>query len=114
MVVEIGMGTDIQGRNYTKAACRALLDALRHNSLSVAPVFGVPREQMQVEVLIGVPEPSSVDTEAVRAQLPYGSATVEVVRGGLEITSDDGRNTTVMANAAAVVYLDLPEVSDGA
>lgn len=108
MVVEIGMGTDIQGRDYTKAACRALLDALRHNSLSVAPAFGVPREQMIVEVLVGVPEPDQVDTEKVREQLPYGTATVDVVKGGLEITSDDGATTTVMANAAAVVYLDLP------
>ena len=114
MVVEIGMGTDIQGRDYTKAACRALMDALRHNSLSVAPAFGVPRDEMIVDVLIGVPEPSSVDLDTVRAQLPYGSATVKAVRGGLEITSDDGATTTVMANAAAVVYLDLPEVSDGA
>lgn len=113
MVVEIGMGTDIQGRDYTKAACRALMDALRHNSLTVAPAFGVPREEMIVEVIVGVPEPSKVDAEVVRSQLPYGTATVEVVKGGLEITSDDGVTTTVMANAAAVVYLDLPENASG-
>ncbi|MGB7183581.1 MAG: Lin0512 family protein [Burkholderiaceae bacterium] len=113
MVVEIGMGTDIQGRDYTKAACRALLDALRHNSLSVAPAFGVPREDMIVEVLIGVPQPDQVDRAAVQSKLPYGTSSVEVVKGGLEITSDDGENTTVIANAAAVVYLDLPEVASG-
>jgi len=105
----IGMGTDIRGRDYTKAACRGLMDALRHNSLSVAPVFGVAREKMIVEVVVGVPEPDQVDTEQVAAQLPYGQASVQVVKGGLEITSDDGETTTVMANVAAVVYLDLPE-----
>ena len=33
MVLEIGMGTDIRGADPTKAACRALRDALWHNSL---------------------------------------------------------------------------------
>ena len=28
MVIEMGMGTDIRGKDYTKAACRALKDAL--------------------------------------------------------------------------------------
>ena len=36
MVLQIGMGTDIRGADYTKAAVRALRDALWHNSLSVA------------------------------------------------------------------------------
>jgi hypothetical protein len=34
---------------------------------------------------------------------------VEVVEGGLEIMNDEGTNLTLMANAAAVVYLDIPE-----
>src|SRR5947208_10076931 len=33
MVLEIGMGTDIRGADPTKAACRAVRDALWHNSL---------------------------------------------------------------------------------
>jgi len=37
MVLEIGMGTDIRGAEPTRAACRAVRDALWHNSLSIAP-----------------------------------------------------------------------------
>lgn len=107
MVVEMGMGTDLQGGDYTKAAVRALRDALWHNSLSIAPAFGFPREAMKVEVNIGVAKPWLVDTEQVRAVLPYGTSTVEVVEGGLDIVSDCGNKVTVIANAAAVVYLDL-------
>jgi len=107
MVVEMGMGTDLQGQDYTKAAVRALRDALWHNSLTVAPAFGVPREQMQVEVTIAVAQPDQVDRSAVAAVLPYGSSTVDVVAGGLDIPSEDGSKVTVVANAAAVVYLDL-------
>src|SRR5690348_11097997 len=108
MVLQIGMGTDIRGRDYTKAAVRALRDALWHNSLSVANALGLPVDAMQVAVTIGVPRPDQVDKAAVLAVLPHGTGTVDVVEGGLEITNESG-NTTVVANAAAVVRLDLPE-----
>ncbi len=59
VALEIGMGTDIRGGDYTKAAVRALRDALWHNSLTVATALGKSSDDMQVEVLIGVPRPRS-------------------------------------------------------
>jgi uncharacterized protein (TIGR02058 family) len=109
MVLQIGMGTDIRGMDYTKAAVRALRDALWHNSLSVAAALGLPVDAMQVEVTIGVPCPDRVDKAAVLAVLPHGTGTVTVVEGGLEIANDTGTNTTILANAAVVVRLDVPE-----
>ena len=111
MVIEMGMGTDLQGEDYTKASVRALKDALWHNSLTVAAAFGVDREKMQVEVTVAVAEPEKVDRDVVAAVLPYGSRSVDVVKGGLNLPSADGTKTTVVANAVAVVYLDLQEVS---
>ena len=108
MVMEIGMGTDIRGRDYTKASVRALKDALWHNSLSVARALDLDTDSMEVVVTIGVPEPDQVDKDAVLAVLPYGTGTVDVVEGGLEIVNDRGTDATVMAHAAAVVYLDVP------
>jgi len=55
MVLEIGMGTDIRGGDPTKAACRALRDALWHNSLSIATALGHPLDAMIVDVHVGVP-----------------------------------------------------------
>lgn len=107
MLVEMGMGTDLQGSDYTKAAVRALRDALWHNAVTVAPAFGLPREAMKVEVNIGVAKPELVDKAEVQSVLPYGSSSIEVVEGGLDIVSDCGTKVTVIANAAAVVYLDL-------
>ena len=107
MVLQIGMGTDIRGADCTKAAVRALRDALWHNSLSVADAAGLPVDSMRVEVTIGVPHPERVDKEAVLAVLPHGTGTVNVVEGGLEIPNDAGTNSTVIANAAAVVRLDV-------
>ena len=107
MALEIGMGTDIRGGDYTKAAVRALRDALWHNSLTVATAVGKSADGMKVEVLIGVPKPELVDKEEVLAVLPHGTGTITVVEGGLEIANEAGTDKTVIAQAAAVVRLDL-------
>lgn len=109
MVMELGMGTDIQGQNHTKAAVRALENALRQNSLSVADAFGQPREAMHVHIIVGAAEPEQVDKKAVAAVLPYGTPTVKVERGGMDTPKDDGSPGTVMVNVAVIVYLDLPD-----
>jgi uncharacterized protein (TIGR02058 family) len=107
MAIEIGMGTDIRGADYTKAAVRALRDALWHNSLNVADAIGKPTDSMVVEVLIGVPKPDLVDKAEVLKVLPHGTGTVKVFEGGLEIFNDAGTSSTVLAHAAAIVRLDV-------
>src|SRR5260221_82595 len=107
VALEIGMGTDIRGGDYTKAAVRALRDALWHNSLTVASAVGKSSDDMQVEVLIGVPRPDLVDTKQVLAVLPHGTGTVKVFEGGLEIPHQAGTDKTVIAQAADGVPLDL-------
>lgn len=109
MVMELGMGTDIRGSDYTKAATRAVHNALRQNSLVVADAFGKAREEMRVDIHIGVQDPDAVDKQAVAAMLPYGEGRVEVVRGGMDTPKDDGSIGTIMANAALIIYLDLPD-----
>ena len=92
VALEIGMGTDIRGGDYTKAAVRALRDALWHNSLTVANAVGKSSDDMQVEVL---------------KVLPHGTGTVKVFEGGLEIANEAGTDKTVIAQAAAIVRLDI-------
>ena len=48
-----------------------------------------------------------MDCDAVGKVLPYGSRSVTAVKGGLDVLNDAGDNTTVIANAVAVVYLDV-------
>lgn len=107
MALELGMGTDIRGGDSTKASCRALRDALWRNTLSIAQICGQTPADMKVEVHIGVPDSHTVRQEEVLAVLPYGSATLKVVEGGLKMPTDDGRDVTLIAHAAAVVQLDL-------
>ena len=60
-----------------------------------------------VEVLIGVPKPERVDTAEVLKVLPHGTGTFSVYEGGLEIVNDEGTSSTVIAQAAAIVRLDV-------
>lgn len=108
MVMELGMGTDLQGEDYTKAACRAVHNALRQNSLTIYDAFGVSRDAMDVDIIIGVADPDAVDVEQVAALLPYGKRQVICEKGGMD-TPRPGGGFTVMANAALIVHLDLPD-----
>ncbi len=106
LVLELGFGTDVRGGDCTRAAARALRDALGRHDLSVAGALGRRPQDLEVAVRVGVPRPEAVDAGAVLEVLPWGRGSIEVVRGGLEIPGEDGTDVTVMAHAAAVVYLD--------
>jgi uncharacterized protein (TIGR02058 family) len=106
-LLEMGMGVDLHGKNYTTAAQRAVTNALWHNSLYFTRAFGSGPNSMHVEVTIAVPEPDSVNGEAVLSVLPYGHKTIKVVKGGMEIPNEDGTDATVIANAAVLVSLDV-------
>ncbi|MDC1383084.1 Lin0512 family protein [Candidatus Puniceispirillum sp.] len=106
MVMELGMGSSLRQQDYTRAACRALEDALWHNSLSIADAFGLDRSAMIIEVDVAVQHPEKVDTSMVARILPYGQASVRAVYGGLDVPKPDG-GITVIANVAVVVYLDI-------
>lgn len=107
-VTEMGMGVDVHGRDYTLAARRAVSDAIRHSSLSLFRAVGKSRDDMQIQVVIGVPKPDAVDTDAVASELPYGHVTVKAEHGGLEVPNADGSDAIVIANAAVLVHFDLP------
>jgi uncharacterized protein (TIGR02058 family) len=106
LFLEIGTGNDLHGGDYTKAAVRAVEDALHHSSLTLFRSLGIDPNSMQVEVTIGVQNPDKVDHAAVRRAFPYGQVDVNVVKGGLDVPDESGRDATVIASAAVVVRLD--------
>ena len=103
--LEFGMGVDVHGGDGTKAACRAVSDAIRHSSL---PLFQEVRERggrMLVDVTVGVPDPASVDVDRVRRELPHGEVTVRAVHGGLRAPGAD----VLIACVAITVSVDDPQ-----
>jgi uncharacterized protein (TIGR02058 family) len=108
VILELGTGNDLHGGDYTKAALRAVQDALHHSSLSMLRSLGIDSKTMQVEVTIGVQRPDMVDTEAVAKTLPHGIVTVKAVNGGLDVPDQAGGDVAIIASAAVAVRLELP------
>jgi len=106
IILEMGAGNDLHGGDYTKAAVRAVDDALHHSSLSFIRSLNIDKSKLIVDVTIGVQDPSAVDTAAVKARLPVGQVTVNAIRGGLDVPDEAVGDIAVIASAAVQVYLD--------
>jgi uncharacterized protein (TIGR02058 family) len=107
IITEFGSGNDLHGGNYTKAAVRAVEDAIHHSSLSLIRSLGVDARTMQVEVTVGVQRPAEVRAEVVKAALPHGQVTFRVVKGGLDVPGEAAGDVAIIASAAVTVRLDL-------
>jgi len=104
-VLEFGMGVDVHGLDCTKAACRAVSDAIRHSSLPLLQEIRQRGGTMLVDVTVGVPDPASVDLEVVKRELPHGTVSVRAVSGGLRVPGHD----TLIACASITVSAHYPE-----
>ena len=120
-LVEVGTGIDLHGGDETKAAQRAVKDAISHSSmvglsqLFKAESFAELEEALMVDVTIATPNPEKVDREAVLSTLPEGKRMITVVRGGMAFPTASTRKEArthdiVMANAVIVVLVDVEKV----
>ena len=105
-ITEMGLGVDVHGADYNKADQRAVSDALRHSSLHFFDVTNKSAQDMKVEVVIGAAEPENIDPSVVAHEIPYGTVSVTVTNGGLDIASDNGGDRITMVNAAILVSFD--------
>ncbi len=108
LFIELGMGVDLRGADATKAACRAVRNAIGHNLLP--GIHGLLKDggRMVVHLRLAVPaHHGAVDIEAVRKEFPAGSVTVELVQGGMLTPNGlaDGGNALVV-NAAVEVGIE--------
>lgn len=106
LLTEFGMGTSLRRQDYTEAVVRALKDALWHNSINLAELFGKSKEDMHLTVEVGVQNPDQVDHAALAEVFPYGQPDISVVQGGLDVPRADGGKPTVIANVAISVSLE--------
>ncbi|HZG56295.1 Lin0512 family protein [Paenibacillus sp.] len=114
MFIELGMGVDLHGQDVTKAAVRAVQNAIHRNSMpgirSVLPDGSLDR--MKVRVRLAVPaDREGLDLEAVRAELPYGEVSFDVVDGGMLTSS--GIVLTDKADKNDLIYVVVASVEVG-
>ena len=112
-IVEIGSGADLHGEDVTKAACRAVIDAISSSCLcGLVEILGIADlKAIQVDILVACPQPDKVDLEQVMATVPIGQKTARAVEGGMKaqglcvpnFASDCDR--IIVANAAVTVFI---------
>ena len=111
LLVEFGMGSSLRRGDYTQAAERAVRDALWHNSINLAELFGFDKTDMRITLDVGVQQPDQVDIDVLRAVFPYGHVTVNVSKGGLDVPRPVGQEgegfPTIMANVALSVGFEM-------
>lgn len=105
VIIEMGMGNDLHGMDYQKAAARAIEDAIRHSTLPIFETTGLEHGQMRVQVTVGVQDPERLDTTALAQGLPRGRAEVRAVKGGQNVTNPETGDTLVIATAAVEAFL---------
>lgn len=105
LIIEMGMGNDMYGQDYTKAAKRAIEDAIRHSSLPIFEATGLSHDEMRVQVTVGVQDPGALDCAALAAGLPRGRAEVRAVKGGLNVENPETGGVIVIAQAAVEAFL---------
>lgn len=86
---------------------RAVKDALWHNSVNLAELFGRDVSDMLIDLEIGVQQPDRVDAEALAVVFPYGQVTISVVKGRLDVPRPDGGVPPVIAKAAISVSFEV-------
>lgn len=106
VILEMGAGNDLHGGDYTKAALRAVQDALHHSSLSMIRSLELDPDAAQVEVTIGVQRPEMVNVAKVKQSMPLGQVKVNVVKGGLDVPAAEGHDLVVIASAAIAVRFE--------
>lgn len=115
-LVEFGTGADLHGGDVTKAAQRALKDAISHCCMcGLSEILGQDGQapSITLKVKLAVPEPERLDTAAALSVLPGGgsNAELEVVAGGLSVTGlhvaalGEG-DQIVLVNAAITVRVE--------
>jgi uncharacterized protein (TIGR02058 family) len=114
-IVEIGTGIDIHGENVTKAACRAVKDAVSSSCLcGLLEILELNNlEDVQVDIQIASPSPEQVDLEQVMAQVPIGRKNARSVEGGMATQGlcvpqfAPDCDQIVVANAAVTVSVNV-------
>lgn len=111
--IETGVGIDTHGQDITKAAKRAVNNAIHSNSMPGLKDYlpGESLDNMKVNIVLGIPlDEDLLDIEQVKAEIPYGKVTVETIIGGLATSSgiilpeqEDKNDLMYIVNAAVQV-----------
>ena len=106
-MLEMGTGNALHSGDYTKAALRAIDDAIHHSSITMFRSLGIDPASMEIELTLAAQEPDRIDLEQVKKALPFGNVTPRPVKGGLTVIDETSGEPVVIVNAGIVVRVPL-------
>lgn len=117
-IVELGFGADLHGMDATKAACKAVKDAVSRSCLcGLVEILGMEGlDDVHVDILVTSPEPGKVNLQQVMEVVPIGIKSARSEPGGLQV---DGIcvdrfatecSSIMVANAAVTVWIDSDDL----
>jgi uncharacterized protein (TIGR02058 family) len=120
-ILELGTGVDLHGEDETKAAQRAVKDAISHSSMvGLGQLFKIGSfkemsDALMVDVTVATPNPEKIDGEAVLSILPEGNRRINIIKGGMrwpdQSTSEEAKSHgVVMVNAVIMVLVDADKL----
>lgn len=117
-ILEFGMGLDQHGQDPTRAAAKAVKDAVARSCL--AGLLEIVRlkdvNDMLVEMHVACPHPEKVDRETVLAALPFGKKILHLEEGGMTAHGlfqpelGDVTDEAFIANAVITVWVDVRQM----
>lgn len=105
LILEMGTGNALHSADYTKAAKRAVEDAVRHSSLTLFRSLGLDPHAVEIELILAAQAPERIDLAALGEALPFGKVTPRAVKGGLDVVDETTGRPCVIVNAAVIVRL---------
>ena len=115
LLIEIGTGVELHGQDPTRAAVKAVRDAVSRVcfGMGLHETFRLGGHQDSiVSILVGVPHHEQVNKDEVFKAIPYGERELTVVEGGMiakghfDRGSGDKSDDIIIANAAVTVWVD--------
>jgi uncharacterized protein (TIGR02058 family) len=107
IMLEMGTGNALHSKDYTKAAIRAIEDAMHHSSLTVFRSLNIDPSTAEIELTLAAQEPEKIDLGAVIKALPFGKLNPKAVKGGLNVTDETTGEPVVIVNAGIVVRVPI-------
>jgi len=112
-IIQIGMGVDQHGQDVTKAAQKAIKNAIANNCLvGLTDICHLKDlKDFYVHVQVAVPYPERINKKTLEKAIPFGNKEILVEKGGMVVQGiripelGDTSNEMIIANAAVTVLV---------
>ena len=99
--VKLGFGSDLENKNYNKAALSAIFDAFKRNESFITEAFKFAKKDLIVDIKVGVQKPKKLKIRKIKNKImkkfKFEKINFISVKGGLDLRINNDKK--IIANA---------------